>query len=174
MTVLLATNRYRLITTSREGHDVYATDSFAMLVFLILAVGTAAAEPTYRVFVTNERDDSVSVIDSRTNEVEATIDVGDRPRGIGFSPDRAYVYVALGEENAIGVIDARTLEVVKRYRAGSIPRIRGASERQHLSVNEDANLATVLNPVSGDILAEIPVASSPKAWGCRRTAHGSW
>ena len=56
----------------------------AMLVFLTLAVGSAGAEPSHRAFVTNERGDSVSVIDIRTNEVEATIAVGDRPRGIGL------------------------------------------------------------------------------------------
>ena len=141
--------------------------AFAMSVFLTLAAGTAAAEPTYRAFVSNERSDSVSVIDIRTNEVEATIDnVGDRPRGIGFSPDRAYVYVALGEENAIGVIDTRTLELVKKVPAGSDPEAFAVHPNGNVYLsNEDANLATALNPATGEILAEIPVGIEPEGVG---------
>jgi len=85
---------------------------FTLLCMLVM-LGNASAEPTHRIFVTNENDNTVSVIDSRSHKVEATVSVGKRPRGIGFSPDRAHVYVALGDENAIGVIDTRTLQVVK-------------------------------------------------------------
>ncbi|WP_306296856.1 cytochrome D1 domain-containing protein, partial [Candidatus Entotheonella palauensis] len=90
-----------------------------IILLCVVLAGSAVAEPTYRVFVTNEKDDSVSVIDSRTNQVEATVKVGQRPRGIGFSPDRKFVYLALGEDNAIGVLDAKTLKMVKSIPSGS-------------------------------------------------------
>ena len=53
---------------------------------LILAAGTTLAQ-TNRLFVTNEADNTVSVVNAASLEVEATIAVGNRPRGIGFSPD---------------------------------------------------------------------------------------
>ncbi|MEO0865938.1 MAG: hypothetical protein AAFY39_15420, partial [Pseudomonadota bacterium] len=36
-------------------------------------------------WISNEKDDTVSVIDIETLEVVRTIDVGERPRGITFS-----------------------------------------------------------------------------------------
>ena len=84
----------------------------------------------------------------------------------GFSPDRALVYVALGEENAIGVIDARTLEVVKKISAGSDPEAFAVHPNGNIYLsNEDANLATALNPATGEILAEIPVGIEPEGVG---------
>ena len=131
---------------------------------LLFAVSTLAGrEPTHRLFVTNERDDTVSVIDSRTHQLVATVEVGGRPRGIGFSPDRSKVYVALGNENAIGVIDTQSLEVLKKIPAGSDPEAFDVhpNGRIYLS-NEDDGKATVLNPETGEIEAEIEVGIEPE------------
>ncbi|MGU3541316.1 hypothetical protein ACLBXP_25975, partial [Methylobacterium sp. A54F] len=46
------------------------------------SVGSAAA---HEVFVSNERDNTVSVIDTATFEVTRTFPVGRRPRGLVFS-----------------------------------------------------------------------------------------
>src|SRR6266702_1880923 len=81
----------------------------------------AVAEPTYRAFITNEYDGTLSVLDTRSGKVETTVSVGKRPRGIGFSPDRSQIYVAIGEEDAIAVVDTRTLQVIKKLPAGSDP-----------------------------------------------------
>src|SRR5437660_8914902 len=78
------------------------------LCMLLIALQSAVAEPTYRAFVTNENDGTLSVLDTRSGKVETTVSVGKRPRGIGFSPDRSQIYVAIGEDNAIAVVDIRT------------------------------------------------------------------
>jgi YVTN family beta-propeller protein len=54
-------------------------------VSLMLAASSAMAGTVY---VTNEKDNTVSVIDTATGEVTSTINVGKRPRGIGLSPDQ--------------------------------------------------------------------------------------
>ena len=54
-----------------------------------------------RVFVTNEKSNNISVINAETLVIEDTIDIGDRPRGIGLSPDSSALYVAISEENLI-------------------------------------------------------------------------
>lgn len=133
------------------------------LVGVIAAAALAAHEPTHRLFVTNEEDDTVSVIDSRTHKLVATVEVGGRPRGIGFSPDHSKVYVALGDENAIGVIDTDTLKVLKKIPAGSDPEAFAVhpNGRIYLS-NEDSGKATVLNPDTGKIEAEIQVGIEPE------------
>ena len=130
---------------------------------LLLPLACGLAEPTHRLFVTNEAGDSVTVIDSRSGEVEATIPVGDRPRGIGFSPDRKLVYVALGNDNAIGVINTATLELERKIPAGSDPEAFAVHPDGTIYLsNEDDGLATALDPNSGKILAEIKVGLEPE------------
>ena len=74
---------------------------------------TINAEPTGRIFITNERSNTISVINGETLEVEGEIAIGERPRGIGISPDGTEVYVAVSEENLIAVFDPKTLEVLR-------------------------------------------------------------
>src|SRR5690606_26120010 len=105
-----------------RGRTVSVMKRIWIPILALLAIATLEArEPTHRLFVTNEEDNTVTVIDSRTNEIEATVEVGGRPRGIGFSPDHTKVYVALGDDNAIGVIDTQTLKVLKKIPSGSDP-----------------------------------------------------
>ena len=53
---------------------------------LLLAAPAARAE---RVFVSNEKDNTITVLDGGTLAVTATVQVGDRPRGIVASPTAA-------------------------------------------------------------------------------------
>ncbi|MDH5592291.1 MAG: PQQ-dependent catabolism-associated beta-propeller protein, partial [Gammaproteobacteria bacterium] len=129
----------------------------------ILVSATAWAEPSYRLFVTNEKSNSVSVIDSRTGEVETTLDIGDRPRGIGLSPDHKTLYVALSEENAIGMVDVATLEMIGKLEAGEDPETFDVHPNGNLYLsNEDDAKATVINPSTGKIIEEIRVGLEPE------------
>ncbi len=56
----------------------------AALATFALFVSGAAAETAY---VSNEQDNTISVIDGATLKVTQTIRVGKRPRGIGLSAD---------------------------------------------------------------------------------------
>jgi YVTN family beta-propeller protein len=51
---------------------------------------TAESQPpagAYRIYITNETTGDLSVIDSSTHEVVASVPLGKRPRGIHASPD---------------------------------------------------------------------------------------
>src|SRR5438093_11932780 len=80
------------------------------LCLLLVALQSAVAEPTYRAFVTNENDGTLSVLDTRSGKVETTVSVGKRTRGIGFAPDRSQIYVDNGEEHDYVLVDMRTLQ----------------------------------------------------------------
>ena len=54
-----------------------AGSSIALLASLLVATPA----PAYTVFVTNEKDNTVSIIDSAKLEVVKTVKVGQRPRG---------------------------------------------------------------------------------------------
>jgi YVTN family beta-propeller protein len=54
-----------------------------------------AVDPGSRtVYVTNDADDTVSVIDASTRTVTATVPVGKEPVGVAVDPDTHTVYVA--------------------------------------------------------------------------------
>src|SRR6478672_7819962 len=78
-------------------------------------------------YVSNERDGTITVIDTATDRVNSTIKVGGRLRGIRLSDDRQKIWVAISYpsneahgEDKIAEIDANG-NVVAKYEAGTDP-----------------------------------------------------
>ena len=99
----------------------------------------------------NRSDDTVSVIDTATNTVVATIfDVGNAPHGVAVSPDGTRVYVVDWLDDTVSVIDTATNEVVDT--------IEGVGTRlEAVVVSADGTRVYVLN--SGD---DQPVSPSAR------------
>src|SRR5260370_37393170 len=76
-----------------------------------VAVQDSEAESTApRIYVTNEGSGDLTVIDSGTFKVVATVPLGKRPRGIHPSPDGKTLYVALSGSPIAGPdVDESTL-----------------------------------------------------------------
>lgn len=74
-----------------------------------------------RIYVSNGRAGTVSVLDSHTYELLNTIKVGVRPWGIGLSPDGKFLYSANGPSNDVSVVDLETNKEVARVKAGTSP-----------------------------------------------------
>ena len=66
--------------------------------------GLAFDSTNNRIYVPNEGDNTVSVIDTATNSVIDTIPVGDSPHDIEFDPVNNRMYVANMEDNTVSVI----------------------------------------------------------------------
>ena len=81
----------------------------------------------YLAYVSNEKSNTVSVIDTSKWEVVRTIKVGQRPRGIAFTKDQKYVLVAVGDDDTIEMIDTKTNEIVDTLAVRS--RSRSSSSR---------------------------------------------
>ncbi|MGQ0485769.1 MAG: hypothetical protein ACT4SY_10510, partial [Hyphomicrobiales bacterium] len=59
-----------------------------LLIVAALALGLAPGEANaYTVYVSNEKDNTISVVDSEKMEVVKTVKVGQRPRGITVTND---------------------------------------------------------------------------------------
>ena len=80
--------------------------------------GSAHATTAY---ITNEKGNSISVIDLDKLEVTHTVKTGQRPRGISLSKDDAQMFVALGDDDTIAVIDTKTLKDVGELPSGPDP-----------------------------------------------------
>jgi YVTN family beta-propeller protein len=136
-----------------------------------------------RLFVSNEIEGTVSVIDIGTRQVVYTIPVGKRPRGIRTSPDGRTVYVALSGSpiggpnvdesklpppdrrfDGIGVIDVATGALTKVLQGGTDPEqfAVSADGTRLFIANEDAGLTTVLDVRDGAILRKVPVGGEPE------------
>src|SRR6202022_483123 len=93
-----------------------------------------------RIYVTNEVSGDLTVIDSGTFKVVATVPLGKRPRGIHPSPDGKTLYVALSgspiagpdvdestlpppdkSADGIGVFDVKQNKLVRTIHGGSDP-----------------------------------------------------
>jgi PQQ-dependent catabolism-associated beta-propeller protein len=148
-----------------------------------------------RAYVSNEDEETVSVLDTERAQVVATIAVGKRPRGVKLSHDGSRLYVAVSglpkcppsvpdEECAklkrdltadgVAVIDTATLKLVKLLQAGSDPEQFDLSSdgRQLFISNEDASAVSVLDVSSGAVKATIPVGHAPE--GVRLSPNGRW
>ena len=88
-----------------------------MVVWLTTVVPASA----FIAYVSNEKGNTVTVIDTSSWTVTKTIKVGQRPRGIEFTRDGKFVFVAVGDDDSIQVIDVAKQEVVDTLPSGSTP-----------------------------------------------------
>lgn len=119
------------------------------------------------IFVSNEKGNSITIIDGDSLEVTNTVEVGNRPRGIALSKDHRYLYICASDDDHIEVLDTETLEVVGTLPSGPDPELLVISpDGTRLYVaNEDDNLVTVVDLESGEAIAEIPVGVEPEGMG---------
>ena len=138
---------------------------YLMLTILAAAPAGAASEAqAYRVFISNEKENTISVIDSEKLEVIKTIKVGQRPRGIVLTNDNKTLLVCTSDDHTIQMYNADTYEYIKNLPSGSDPEllILHPSGNPLYVANEDDNLVTVVDLVKGQVINEIPVGVEPE------------
>ena len=149
------------------------------------AAGAPAMPSGELVYVTNEDSQELSVIDTRTDSVVATIPVGTRPRGVRVSRDGKTVFVALSgspkcpptmpdeeceklttdkSKDGIAVVDVATRKVVRVLPGGSDPETFDISEdgTTLFVSNEDAHTASIVDIPSGKVRATLAVGKEPE------------
>ena len=90
--------------------------------FIALAAFCAPAG-AYTVYVSNEKGNTISVIDGTTLEVTKTVKVGQRPRGITVTKDGKFILVCVSDDDTIVVVDAATFEIVGQLPSGPDPEL---------------------------------------------------
>jgi YVTN family beta-propeller protein len=142
--------------------------SRVLIIFLSLGAGlvSSTAQAQTNAYVTN-LSGTVSVIDTATNTVVATIPVGTFPSGVAVTPDGTRVYVT-NLFNSISVIDAATNTVVVTISSGQFPTgiaitpdgTRAYVVNQFLNT-QGHNTVSVIDTTTNTIVATIPVGRGP-------------
>jgi YVTN family beta-propeller protein len=83
------------------------------------ALSAWPAEAAPFAYVANESSNTVSVIDTATNAVVATVTVGGLPLGVAVTPDGKHAYVANRANGTVSVIDTASNTVVATVTVGN-------------------------------------------------------
>src|SRR5262252_4243586 len=114
---------------------------------ICVSVVLAGEASAYKAFVSNEKSNTISIIDTTEREVVRTIKVGQRPRGIALTKDQKYVLVAVGDDDTIQMIDTGTNAVVGTLPSGPDPElfIEDPDGKTLYVANEDDNTVTIID-----------------------------
>lgn len=140
---------------------------YCVLLVCLLGLCNSVSEAAPFAYIPNAVDGSVSVIDTATNNVVATIPgVGSEPEGVAVSPTGAFVYVTgLGPivVGAVCVIDTATNNVVCGVgpKGGAYGVAITPDSKTAYVVHIGANLVTPIDTATKTSGTPIPVGSLP-------------
>ena len=131
---------------------------------LLAAPALAEIGPEGEIWVSNEKDDTLSVIDVASMEVVRTIPVGERPRGITFSHDFSVLYVCASDSDTVQVMDPETGEILHELPSGEDPEqfVLHPDDRHLYIANEDDAITTVVDTETREVVAQIDVGIEPE------------
>jgi YVTN family beta-propeller protein len=133
----------------------------ALAGLLLLLPGLAAAAPF--AYIANSSSNNVSVIDTASNSVVATVAVGDMPYGVAVNPAGTRVYVINQSANSFSVIDTASNSVIATVAVGDMPygvAVNPAGTRVYVT-NLSANSVSVIDTATNNVTATVPVGSGP-------------
>jgi YVTN family beta-propeller protein len=87
----------------------------------VLPMGLALSADGKKLYATSGRGKKLFVIDTGTNQVAQSVEVGGRPWGVALSPDGKYIFTANGPEQDVAMVDAATLAVTKKIKSNGGP-----------------------------------------------------
>jgi YVTN family beta-propeller protein len=151
-----ALNRQRFLGMNSESESAVTPDRLSfqamprqlfMVALVLLCVGvglrSAAAQTDARAYVANSGSNDVSVIDTSTNAVIATVPVGISPSGVAITPDATRAYVTNQGGNSVSVIATATNTVTATIGVGLLPT--------GVAITPDGARAYVADSASNDV-----------------------
>src|SRR3989304_5250617 len=121
--------------------------------------GVIAVDPyTFKVYVTNFKSTTVTVIDGTTNKPLSVIEVGRTPYGIGINTDTKMLYVALEYNDTLAIINTTTGEIIKNIDLVDPYDIAVNSKTNKVYVTSDkTNLVSLVDGSTNEIISTFDV-----------------
>ena len=130
-------------------------------VLMLAAASIAQAQPF--AYIPNNGSNNVSVINTVTNIVVATVPVGSLPVGVAVNPGGARVYITNSSGNSVSVIDTATNTVTATVPVGAFPQgvaLNPAGTRVYVANNAAGNVS-VIDATNNTVVATVTVGTSP-------------
>ena len=140
---------------------------------LVLAAFPALAEPF--AYVADAGSNSVSVIDTATNTVVATVPVGNAPAGVAITPNGTRAYVANFSSDTVSVIDTATNTVVATIPVGNNPQgvaITPDGTRAYVA-NVGISTISVIDTATNMVVTTVPVPAGYGPYWIAITPNGT-
>lgn len=156
----------------------FSPDVLSQQVIATIAVGqrpiyVAADQKTNRIYVSNQSDDTVSVIDGATNQVLATVGTGHYPNGVAVNPKTNTVYVANLSGGSLSIING-TSWTVSTLAVGSSPAkvaVDPLTGRVFVTLEDRDGFLDVVDGKGLKIIAAIPLPAYPLGVAVDSGAH---
>ena len=142
-------------------------------VLFIWLLGASAA-PAHTLYISNEKDNTLSVIDTDKDEVVRTIPVGERPRAITLSKDFKKLYICASDSNTVQVMDVATEKIVATLPSGDDPeQFDLAPNNKHLYIaNENDAAVTIVDTDTRTVVKQFDTGVEPE--GIAVSPDGNW
>ncbi|MDD2898239.1 MAG: Ig-like domain-containing protein [Desulfuromonadaceae bacterium] len=126
-----------------------------------------------RAYVANNGSKTLSVIDTASNSVVATVDVGIGPQGVAINANANRVYMANSGSNTVSVVDTSINAVVATIDIGSRPMgidVNPSTNRAYV-VNSYSNTLSVIDTINNRVVTTINVGLGPQAIALNRSTN---
>src|SRR5215217_1267021 len=129
----------------RRSFHFAGTRNWLLAVGVFVLVGAQAS--AFTAYVSNEKSNTISVVDTDKFTVVKTIKVGQRPRGIELTRDGKFILVAVGDDDTIQMIDTTTHEIADKLPSGPDPElfVQDAAGKILYVANENDNTVTIID-----------------------------
>ena len=137
------------------------------ILLLFVSIFYSSAVDASKAYITNEKDNALSVIDISKRKVVKTVDIGQRPRGITMTKDGKLVLICASDDDRVEVRDAETLKLKYHLPSGPDPELFVLSPDDSVLyiANEDDAMVTVVDMNEKMIIDDIPVGVEPEGMG---------
>jgi PQQ-dependent catabolism-associated beta-propeller protein len=142
--------------------------------FACLLMLNAAGAGAETIFVSNEKGNSITILDAGSLKILKTVPVGQRPRGIVLSKDNSELYICASDDDQIDVLDLGSYTLKPPLPSGADPETFALHpDGKHLYVsNEDNSLVSIVDIAQRQVVDEIPVGVEPEGMGI--SPDGKW
>lgn len=114
----------------------FFTAGLLVMIAGILFTQSAKAE-IRQIYVSNEKSNTLTVLDGKTYQVIRSIKTCKRPRGVHFSKDRKQFFVGCADDNVIAIYNTAD--------GSRIGRIRNIAEPETFDLTPDGKILIVSN-----------------------------
>ncbi|MGH7042631.1 MAG: PQQ-dependent catabolism-associated beta-propeller protein [Acetobacteraceae bacterium] len=136
----------------------------AWVIGLVGALLGAVPAMAATAYVSNEKDNTVSVIDLTTMKAVRTVPVGQRPRGLALTRDGRRLLVSEGDSNRIEIFDTKDFKTIGVIDTPDpeFAALREQTDNPLYVSNENNALVTVWNIDTLKMIAQIPTGVEPE------------